>query len=151
MQRIILALGLVLATAFGMAWSQKLQPTTGVLLVSLTDGAGAACTSAAPCAIQSASGGAVTYVAAGTTTITSGGVSQTLWTAGALTGGGWITNPSTASEVLCVNVAGGAATTTATGAVFCLTAGQTLAVGKSTNAITVTAATTSHAFSAVGF
>jgi hypothetical protein len=103
------------------------------------------------CAVGCSAGGPVTISAAGNTTITLGGTSQTLFAAGSIATGAWITNPSTATESLCVNVAGGAATTTASGAIFCLIAGQTLTLPKVVNAITVTAVTTSHVFSAVSY
>lgn len=93
----------------------------------------------------------VTYTAAGTTTITTGGASQTVFAAGTITTGAWVTNPKNATESLFVNVAGGTATTTPGGAVFELGAGETLVIGPSTNAITATAATLGHAFSAVRF
>lgn len=93
----------------------------------------------------------ITYVAAGTTTITAGGSSQTVFAAGTIVTGAWITNPSVATENLFVNVAGGTASTTEGGANFVLFPGQTLAVGPATNAITITGATTGHAFSAARF
>lgn len=93
-----------------------------------------------------------TIVVGATTSITTGGTSQTLFTAGTVTNGGFVTNPATATEVLCVNPVGTAATVTASAATFCLAAGQTfvLPIGQ-TNAVTVNATTTAHAFSAVRY
>lgn len=93
-----------------------------------------------------------TGVVATTTTITLGGTSQTLFAAGTILNGAFLTNPATATEVLCIDPTGAAATTTAAGSTFCLGFGQsfTIPVGW-TNAVTVNAATTSHAFSAVRY
>lgn len=93
-----------------------------------------------------------TAIAAGTTTITLGGTSQTLFSAAAIVAGAFVTNPSTATEVLCIDPTGAAATTTPAGSTFCLAAGQTFTVPAGlTNAVTVNAATTAHAFSAVRY
>ncbi len=93
----------------------------------------------------------LSYVVAGTTTITTGGTSQTLFAAGTIANGAWITNPVGAVESLFVCPTGAAAGVVASGATFELVAGQTMTLGAASNAITVNAATTGHAFSAVRF
>lgn len=93
-----------------------------------------------------------TGVVAGTTTITTGGTSQTLFTAATIVSGAFVTNPSTATEALCVDPTGAAATTTEAGSTFCLQKGQTFTVPAGwATAVTVNAVTTSHAFSAVRY
>ena len=155
-------ISLLAATAFTpiVAWAQSTanQVQDGMLIPS-----GAGCpASLAPCWVPysvanplivsvTSGGGAVTISAASTTSITTGGTSQTLFAASSITTAAWITNPAAASENLCVNVAGGAASTSASAAVFCLAAGQTLTLPKVSNAVTVVAATTGHVFSAISY
>lgn len=132
------------------AHAQKLQPSTGIMLTAPTDGAGNPCTAASPCS-NTGLPQTTTAVVAGTTTITTGGTSQTVFAAGTLIRGGYITNPSTATENLYVDPTGAAATTTEAGSSFALLAGQTFLLGPTANAVTVNAATTGHAFSAVRY
>jgi hypothetical protein len=134
--------------------AQQTKNSPGVVLMCWTSAQlYLPCGPATPLSVTGSTSAAVgTMVAATTTAITTGGTSQTLFTAGTVSNGGFVTNPTTATEVLCVNPVGTAATVTASGATFCLAAGQTFTLPSGiTNAVTVNAATTAHAFSAVRY
>jgi hypothetical protein len=148
----VIWIGIFLAlTVGGVAWSQKLQPSTGIMMVVPTDGIGNACTLGTPCSTTTRAP-QTTYFVASTTTISIGTLSQTVFSAGTIINGAWITNPTTATEPLYVNMTGGTATVSEGGSIFAIVPGQTLLIaGGPTNAITITATTTSHAFSAVRF
>jgi hypothetical protein len=105
----------------------------------------------AAAAAAAQNGPSVTIVTPSNYTITTGGVSQILFAANSINTGAWITNPTTAGENLYVCPAGGTCTTTEGGGVYALTAGQSFYLPHAANAITVTAATTGHIFSASRF
>lgn len=82
-------------------------------------------------------------------TITTGGTSQVVFAAGALTNLGIIQNPPTATESLFV-CGSGVANTTGLGGTFTLLPGQSFNCPPSTLAWNVNAITTGHAFTAEG-
>jgi len=83
-----------------------------------------------------------------TTSIATGGTSQTLFAAGSLAIMGIVQNPFSATESLFLSAVG-AATTSPNAGTFELKAGQSFVCYPSTLAWTVNAATTGHTFSAV--
>jgi hypothetical protein len=161
MRRLALILGLLAPLFVSSALAEDFghqgvsgQNSPGVVLMCWTSGKlYLPCGPSTPLAVTgSTSGPTATMVVAPTTSITLGGTSQTLFDAASVVNGGFITNPSTATEDLCVNPVGTAATVTASGATFCLARGQTFTIPSGlTNAVTVNAATTAHAFSAVRY
>jgi uncharacterized cupin superfamily protein len=103
-------------------------------------------------AAQTAGAGpSVTIVTPSNYTITTGGVSQVLFSANSINTGAWVTNPTTATENLYVCPAGGNCITSEGGGVYALTAGQSFYLPHAQNAVTVTAPTTGHVFSASRF
>ena len=85
--------------------------------------------------------------AAASTTIAAGGVSQTLFAGNAITNTGIVQNPVSATEPLYIDGVG-AANVTGTDTTFAIQPGQSFTCYPSTNAWTVNAATTGHAFAA---
>ena len=93
--------------------------------------------------------GTFTYAAPASSAITTGGTAQNAATAGSITHGCDLQNPTAATEPLYYNLAG-AATTAAAGTTFALTPGQPYHCPfPTTQALSVNAATTGHAFSLV--
>jgi hypothetical protein len=85
--------------------------------------------------------------AATSTVIAAGGAAQTLFAANAITNTGIVQNPLSATEPLYIDGVG-AANVTGTGTTFAIQPGQSFTCYPSSNAWTVNAATTGHAFAA---
>lgn len=94
----------------------------------------------------------VTYLAAtGATTITAAGTSQTLFAAGDIITGAYVTNPANATESLFIDPTGGVCTVTPAGTTFEIAPGSSFTLGPAANNVTVNAVTIGHAFSAATF
>lgn len=92
----------------------------------------------------------VTLVPLDVSTVTTGGTAVTALSAGHRTKGGWIQNPSTATQLLCLSETGTAATTQG-GSTTCLPAGITYQLVPSGGAVSVNAPDGGHPFSGYGF
>jgi hypothetical protein len=84
-------------------------------------------------------------------TVTTGGTAVTALTAGHRTGGGWIMNPTTATQPLGINEIGTATGTTSAGNTTFIAPGQTYQLSPSANAVSVIATDSAHAFSGYGY
>ena len=91
----------------------------------------------------------LTYIVPANTHIVTGGTSQVLFASTKT--GGYVTNPTTATELLYINPTGGTCTLTEGGAIFALQPGQTFTFGRTMQSPTCNAVTTGHVFSAVQF
>jgi len=162
MRRIFLILLLLLLAA--PAWAQKLQPSTGIMMVTCTDGSGNVIT----CAGGGGGGGGPVTQSTGNAstpwyfaplaiaptdrggTITTGGTAQNAMASNASRKGGWVQNPCSATEDLYVSTSGTATTTAGSpddadlGPCGTFSLNQNGLVNQ--NAVSVVAATTGHAF-----
>lgn len=97
------------------------------------------------------SGGALTIVTLAVKLVTTGGTAVNAIAANGRTAGGWIQNPPTAPNNLCINEIGTATGTTSSGDTTCIVPGQIYTVAPGTAAVSVISATSSHAFSGMSF
>jgi hypothetical protein len=132
------------------AWSQAVQYQSALGQQGTTP-----VSPQSPMPVTAVGGGAgsITPVApSGSLTLTSGGTSQTLFTAGEVAHGCTIQNPSTATEAIFVDFTGAAAVTTSGGTSIQVPIGSSIPCGAGiTTAVKWIAATTSHAINAVKF
>ena len=146
----ILWLLLALVAVVFPAHAQKLQPSTGIMLTAPTDGAGNACTSAAPCS-NTTTPGSLTIVPLDVSTVTTGGTAVTALASGHRTKGGWLQNPPSAVINLCINEQGTATGTTSAGTTTCITPGTVYVLTPAAGAVSVISSDSSHPFSGMGW
>jgi hypothetical protein len=95
--------------------------------------------------------GTVTPTVATTTSITTGGTAQPLFTAGSIINGYRVVNPTTASEYLYIDDTGANASPTGTGSIPIPPGYLYQSPFPVTTAVSIYGATTGHAFSAVRY
>ena len=83
-------------------------------------------------------------------TVTTGGTAVTALNAGHRTAGGFLLNPIGATINLCINEQATASGTTSSGALTCITPGQTYFLTPSTLAVSVITSDSSHPFAGPG-
>lgn len=93
---------------------------------------------------------ALSLLSLDTNTVTTGGTAVTALNAGHRTAGGWIYNPTTATQNLCINEIG-TATTTSQGDTTCIAPGASYSLAPSYLAVSVNSTDGTHAFSGRGF
>jgi len=83
-------------------------------------------------------------------TVTTGGTAVNAFAAGHVVKGGLLTNPSGASQPLCVRLTGAAGTATSAGTI-CVAAGASYTIPPMSGAVSVNATDSSHVFGGVGY
>lgn len=143
--RRILALALLgVPLAAGAAHAQTNEPATGrqyVVPVAPGGGTSNPTTQTIPSSI--------TQVPLDASSIVTGGTAVTALTAGHAVHGGWIYNPESATEKLCISQSGTAGSSSG-GNTACILPGGMFQLVPSAAAVSVNAATTGHSFAGMG-
>lgn len=84
-------------------------------------------------------------------TVTTGGSAVAALAAGNRTAGGWLQNPSTATQPLCINEIGTASGTSSNGDTYCITPGNTTVLTGSANGVSVVSSDNNHPFAGYGY
>jgi hypothetical protein len=95
--------------------------------------------------------GAVTINPLDVAIVTTGGVPVIALGAGERTAGGWLQNPSTATNPLCISETSLTPGATSAGSTTCITPGQSYVLAPSINPVSVVSADSAHPFSGQGF
>lgn len=91
-----------------------------------------------------------TIVPLDVSTVTTGGTAVTALTAGHKTAGGWLQNPASATQPLCINEIGTASGTSSSGNTTCVSPGTPYYLTPSSGTVSVVSSDSAHPFSGFG-
>lgn len=95
--------------------------------------------------------GPVTLVPLDVAIVTTGGTAVTALNAGHRIAGGWLLNPSGATQPLCINEQGTASGTVSAGSVICIAPGASFNLAPSPMSVSVVTSDSAHAFAGEGY
>ena len=141
MRHTLMAAVCALLPALALAQKAPKQDPDGTMQVHCVSGCGGSSSSAS---------GPNTVSDPDVSIIIAGGSAVTAFAAGEVVSGGYLANPAGASAPLCIRMTGAAATVTS-GGTTCIAAGMSFAIAPTSQAVSVNATNSGHAFSGQGF